>query len=74
MTPSPEQRRPEGLIFTDADLAEYKERAIKLDRQHTLALLARMEAAEKVCIAADRIALSGLAEYCEAWRKVSGKK
>lgn len=34
------------MTFTDDDLKEYKERAIKLDRQHTLALLARLEAAE----------------------------
>jgi hypothetical protein len=42
------------MTFTNDDLMEYKERAIRLDHQQTLALLARLEAAEKVCLLIER--------------------
>jgi len=72
-------------MFTDDDLKEYKERAIRLDRQHTLNLLARLEAAEVAVENLESIINSYRKEDLDgweielasraikAWRKCSGK-
>ncbi len=55
-------------MFTDEDLKKW------LDLHHALKLVARLEAAENVCIGAIPLGSIILKEALEAWRKSAGKE